>query len=353
MSNTLPERHTPAEWSPQYGVLLTWPHARSDWASILDEVEPVYIDLVYHISQYEHVLICCWNQLHHDHIVKLLEHNSVDMERIHLYSIPSNDTWTRDYGPVTTMENDHCLLLDFKFNGWGGKFTADLDNRITNQLNALGAFDSTPLICIDMVLEGGSIDFDGAGTLLTTSQCLLTPTRNPHLDRSQIVTRLKEIFGISRVLWLEHGSLIGDDTDSHVDVLARFCDNVTIAYTCCDDDSQAHYNELKFMETELDAFRTIDGNPYHLVPLPVPGPKHDKDGMQLPASYANFLIINKAVLVPTYNDPMDAVALERLGTCFPDREIIGINCLPLISQHGSLHCITMQLPAGILKIRHN
>jgi len=343
------ERHTPAEWSPQYGVLLTWPHAHSDWAPVLNEVEPVYIDLCCHISQHENVVICCWDQAHHDHIVKILERNSVNMERIYIYSIPTNDTWTRDYGPVTSMEKDQYLLLDFTFNGWGNKFNAKLDNCVTNQLNALGVFNTTPLVSIDMVLEGGSIDFDGEQTMLTTSRCLLTPTRNPHLNRNQIESLLKEIFGVKRVLWLEHGKLAGDDTDSHVDVLARFCDNATIAYTSCDDKTQDHYNDLNLMETELGSFRTMDGKPYRLVPLPVPGPKHNKDGMQLPASYANFLIINQAVLVPTYEDPMDTVALERLDACFPGREILGINCLPLISQHGSLHCITMQLPAGVFE----
>lgn len=343
------KRHTPAEWSPQYGVLLTWPHHQSDWASILNQVEPVYTELSSHISRYENLVICCRDQAHHDHIVKLLKHARIVMERVSLYIVPANDTWTRDYGPITVLEGNERVLLNFTFNGWGGKFNADSDNEVTRQLHALGAFNSAPLSSVDMVLEGGSIDSDGEGSLLTTSKCLLTPTRNPHLSRIQIESRLKGILGVDRILWLEHGMLLGDDTDSHVDVLARFCDNETIAYTSCNDKTQGHYNELKLMETELGSFRTTGNEPYRLVPLPVPSPKHDEDGMQLPASYANFLIINKAVLVPTYNDPMDAVALERLSSCFPGREVIGINCLPLIFQHGSLHCITMQLPAGIVK----
>ena len=341
--------HTPAEWSEQYGILLTWPHDQSDWASALNEVEPVYVDLSRHISRYENVVVCCRDRPHHDHITELLGRASVKMEKISFYIVPTNDTWTRDYGPLTTVQGDNCALMDFTFNGWGNKFDAGLDNQVTRRLHALGVFKTTPVTAIDMVLEGGSIDFDGEGTLLTTSRCLLTPTRNPDLGRQQIETRLKKLFGINRILWLEHGMLMGDDTDSHVDVLARFCDIKTIAYTCCDDRTQGHYNELRLMEGELASFTTVDNESYRLVPLPVPGPKYDEDGMQLPASYANFLIINKAVLVPTYDDPMDAVALERLGGCFPDREIIGINCLPLISQHGSLHCVTMQLPAVIFK----
>jgi len=343
------KRHTPPEWSPQYAVLLSWPHVHSDWAPLLGEVETVYTEISYHISRHENVIICCWDKTHLDHIETLLKRASVDMGRIALHTIPANDTWTRDYGPMTTMDNDNCVLLDFTFNGWGGKFNADLDNRVTNRLHALGAFNSTPVTTIDMVLEGGSIDLDGADTLLTTSQCLLTPARNPHLNRDQLESRLRHIFGVKRVLWLEHGILMGDDTDSHVDVLARFCNDKTIAYTCCDDKTQGHYHELKLMKTELESFRTIDNVPYRLVPLPVPSPKYDEEGLQLPASYVNFLIINKAVLVPTYDDPMDDVALDRLADCFPGREITGINCLPLIFQHGSLHCVTMQLPAGLVK----
>lgn len=343
------ERHTLAEWSPQYGVLLTWPHRDSDWGPVLGEVESVYTNLIYHLSCFGNVVICCQDQAHLTHVTRLLERAGADMTRISFYIIPANDTWTRDYGPLTIIEGNECVLLDFTFNGWGNKYNADLDNQVTHHLHALGAFGSVSLRHVDMVLEGGSVDFDGQGTLLTTSQCLLTPNRNPQLDRREIETCLKDNFGVCRVLWLEHGMLIGDDTDSHVDVLARFCDNKTIAYTSCNDKTQGHYDELKLMEGELASFTTASGKPYHLVALPLPAPIYDTDGLQLPASYANFLIINKAILVPTYQDPMDKVIQEKLGACFPGREVIGIDCLPLISQHGSLHCITMQLPVGIFK----
>ncbi len=332
---------------------MTWPHRHSDWASILPEAERVYIELCRHITHYEDVVICARDQDHCDHIRQLLEHSAVKMRRIHIYSIPTNDTWTRDYGPLTVLKNGKCTLLNFTFNGWGGKFANDLDNQVTDRLHALGGFGSVPLQTIDLVLEGGSIDFDGDASMLTTSRCLLTPTRNPHLGRERIESSLMEIFGIERLLWLDHGMLLGDDTDSHVDVLARFCDRETIAYTSCDDRKQGHYDELRQMEAELDSFRTAEGKPYHLVPLPVPAPKYDADGTQLPASYANFLIINGAVLVPVYEDDNDAIALERLGACFPGRDIIGINCLPLITQHGSLHCITMQLFTGISATRQD
>ena len=341
------KRQTPAEWAPQYGVLLAWPHGDSDWASVLDDVEAVYMELTFHLSRHENVIITCRDQVHQDHVVQCLQQAAVVLSRVSLQIVATNDTWTRDYGPLTIVEDDNYVLLDFIFNGWGNKFNAKLDNQATRRLHELGVFDSVALRHIDMVLEGGSVDFDGHGTLMTTSQCLLTPTRNPQLDRNRIEARLKELFGIDRVLWLEHGMLIGDDTDSHIDVLARFCDTDTIAYSSCNDEKQGHYEELKLMETELGSFRTLSGKPYRLVSLPLPSPKYDQEDLQLPASYANFLITNKAVLVPTYGDPMDAVALERLGACFPGREVIGIHCLPLISQHGSLHCITMQLPVGI------
>ncbi|MFL6647021.1 MAG: agmatine/peptidylarginine deiminase, partial [Sulfurifustaceae bacterium] len=239
------------------------------------------------------------------------------------------------------------LLLDFQFNGWGGKYAHDLDNLITRRLHEGDAFGSTSLETIDLILEGGAVEVDGSGTLLTTSRCLLAPTRNPRLAREAIEQELRDWLGLNRILWLEHGALEGDDTDSHIDTLARFCDARTIAYVTCDDPSDTHYRELKAMEAELKAFRAADGSPYRLVPLPWPRAQYDED-RRLPATYANFLIINGAVLVPTYRDPADAVALRRLGECFPGREIVGIDCLPAIAQNGSLHCLTMQLPEGVL-----
>jgi agmatine/peptidylarginine deiminase len=201
---------------------------------------------------------------------------------------------------------------------------------------------------VDLILEGGSIDSDGRGTLLTTRHCLLNPQRNPEYDCVGLEGLFGQIFGTRQVLWLDHGELEGDDTDGHIDTLARFCDEHTIAYVRCDDPQDSHYAPLREMERELQAFRDSDGRPYGLVPLPLPAPKRDEHGKRLPATYANFLIINGAVLVPVYGDAQDAVALECLAPCFPGREIVPIHCLPLIHQYGSLHCVTMQLPAGVL-----
>ena len=235
------------------------------------------------------------------------------------------------------------VLLDFTFNGWGGKFAAEKDNAVSRKLHACGAFGTTPLRTVDLVLEGGSIESDGQGTLLTTTECLLNPNRNPHLSKEQIEEQLKSELGVSTILWLEHGYLAGDDTDAHIDTLARLCPDQTIVYVACDDPTDEHFAPLKAMERELEQFAG-----YRLLPLPWPGAKYDAEGHRLPATYANYLVINGAVLVPTYNDPADLQALEVVGKAFPDREIIGIDCSTLILQHGSLHCITMQIPEGVV-----
>ena len=328
--------------------MLTWPHAHSDWAPILAAVEPVFIAIAQAVAQREKVLIACYDANHRQHVAALLQAAGLAAHRLLLHIADSNDTWARDHGPIGVTCSGETRLLDFTFNGWGGKYPADLDNRVTRRLHAAGAFGPTPLERVDLILEGGSIEVDGSGSLLTTRRCLLAPTRNPGMSQAQLEQQLGERFGITRVLWLEHGYLAGDDTDSHIDTLARYCDVNTIAYVQCDDPQDEHYTELKALESELRALRSISGEPYRLVALPWPRAKLDQDGARMPATYANFLIINDGVLVPTYNDPADAVALARMGTCFPGREIIGIDCLPLIQQHGSLHCVTMQLPEGVL-----
>lgn len=338
----------PPEWAPQSGVMLTWPHGHSDWLDVLPEVEPVYAQLAQHIASREKVLINCWDAAHAERVGCMLKTAGAYLANVMLHILPTDDTWTRDYGPITVLRDGKPVLLDFIFNGWGNKFPAPLDNLATRRIHEHRIFGAAPLLPVNLVLEGGSIDVDGHGTLLTTSQCLLTPTRNPQLSRDQIEATLKELLGVRRVLWLEHGHLIGDDTDSHIDTLARFCDPHTIAYVACDDPADEQYDDLKRMEAELQSFRDYQGQPYRLIPLPWPKPKFDDDARRLAASYANFLIINGAVLVPTYDDPADAETLARLQGCFPGRDMIGIPSLPLIRQNGSLHCVTMQLPAGVL-----
>lgn len=348
MSRIACRRYLPPEWAPQSAVQLTWPHAGSDWAPILAEVEPVFVAIAAAVTRFERLIVACHDETVRAHVIHLFKAAKLPLDLISLYLAPANDTWARDHGPITVLCQNQATLLDFEFNGWGGKFSFDLDNRITRVLHAQGAFGSAPLERVPLMLEGGSIEVDGQGSLLTTERCLLSRTRNPNLSRAQIEKQLAELLGITRFLWLQNGYLAGDDTDSHIDTLARLCDVNTIAYVSCDDPADEHYAELKAMEKELRAFRTSMGQPYRLVPLPWPRAKFDADGARLPATYANFLIINGAVLVPTYCDPADDVALKILETCFPKHSIIGIDCLPLIIQHGSLHCVTMQIPACLL-----
>jgi len=321
--------------------MLTWPRREGDFANLFDAVERNFFDIAVAIARFEnlHVNVA---ENSADLRRRLIE-AGVPADRLRVYELPNDDVWARDHGPITVIRNGRLHHLDFRFNGWGGKFAAERDDALTRRLAELGAW-AAPVESIDFVLEGGGIEVDGAGSLLTTERCLLAPTRNPKLDRAGIEAALKRSLGVERVLWLRHGDLLGDDTDGHIDTIARFCDQRTIAYQSCDDASDPHHAELAAMAAELAALRTRDGAPYRLVPLPLPQVIHDEDGHRLPAGYANFLIINGAVLVPVYRDPGDAVALDRLAACFPHREIIGIDCRALIHQYGSLHCVTMQIP---------
>jgi agmatine deiminase len=341
-------RRLPAEWEPQSGVQLTWPHRHGDWAPWLEQVEPVFVEIALHICAREKLLLVCYDAEHQQHVLALLRARGVDLTTVQSHVLASNDTWARDHGPISILEDGKPKLLDFTFNGWGQKFDAQLDNQLTAGLDKLAAFHHTTVETIDMVLEGGGIETDGEGTLLTTASCQLSPMRNPTLSREMIEQRLTEAFGVGRFLWLQHGHLEGDDTDSHIDTLVRFADPATLVYVACDDPNDSHYADLKAMEAELQAFRQADGEAYSLVPLPWPAPIHNQDGKRLPASYANYLIINGAVLVPTYRDAADEQALEILRRCYPGHQIIGIDCLPLIYQYGSLHCVTMNYIDGIL-----
>ena len=307
-----------AEWEHQSMVQLTWPHEGTDWAPILDEITAVYKEMAREIRKREPLLI-------------------VD-------SIPHNDTWARDHGFITTEETSFdqkskaLVLLDFCFNGWGEKFEATLDNQINKRLYEQGLVKGIYEDHLDFVLEGGSIESDGKGTVFTTECCLMAPHRNQPLTKEEIEDRLKEWLGAERIVWLQHGSLIGDDTDGHIDTLVRICPNDTLLYTGSDDD----HPDLAEMERELQKLRTLDGKPYRLLKLPLPRPIYD-DGDRLPATYANYLVLNGAILVPTYNQPdLDEEAMRIVGQAFPDREIVGIDCRAVIKQHGSLHCCTMQ-----------
>lgn len=337
------QKRLPAEWEDQDGVLLAWPHEDSDWAPVLEQVEPVFAQIAAAVSRFEKVLLVVQDE---ERVKGFLSRAGAHLDRVYFASIPVNDTWSRDFGPITVYQGKVPLILDFGFNGWGLKFASHLDNQITRKLFQKRIFGKTLLKTLGMILEGGSIESDGRGTILTTSQCLLSPNRNPHLSRGKVEKKLYKWLGAQKVLWLDYGYLAGDDTDSHIDTLARLCPDHKIAYVACDDPQDEHYQELLKMRGQLESFISHRGSPYTLYPLPWPKAVVDEEGQRLPATYANFLIINEAVLVPLYEDPKDEEALKVMKDIFPDREIVGINCRPLILQHGSLHCVTMQIPKG-------
>ena len=335
----------PAEWEPQAAILIAWPNADTDWAERLAGVEETYIALVAAITRFQRVVICVADDDVETYAEMRLRSNRVDMDRVRFVTVPYDDTWLRDSGPITLRDGDGFRLLDFRFTGWGGKFEASRDDLLVERLSGMGIFSKNARQSIDFALEGGAIDTDGAGTLLTTWQCL--HERHPDASREALTAKLAGWLHQDRVLWLDHGYLEGDDTDAHVDTLARFAAPDAIVFQACDDPGDSHFAELQAMAAELAALRTVDGRPYRLFPLPWPQPILDQ-GRRLAASYANFLIVNGAVLMPAYGDPADAQAAVVMQQAFPDREIVQVPCRPLIWQNGSLHCLTMQLPAGLV-----
>lgn len=338
----------PAEWFPQSGVQLTWPHAETDWRDMLDDVRECYVRMAFEIATRERLLIVTPEPEQVEALLRQRLPGRV-FDNIRWCRCNTNDTWARDHGFLTLLTENGPALLDFRFNGWGMKFAANFDNCINRRLIEQGLLHGSYTNRLDFVLEGGSIESDGRGTLLTTAECLLAENRNEYLNRQEIEDRLKYTLHAERVLWLEHGYLAGDDTDGHVDMLVRLCPNDTIAYVQCTDEQDEHYTELKAMEDELRAFRTLEGLPYRLITLPMADAIYEDD-FRLPASYANFLVLNNAVLMPTYAQPAnDNLAAERLQQAFPKHDIIGIDCRVLIRNHGSLHCSTMQFPIGVLK----
>ncbi|NDW10500.1 agmatine deiminase family protein [Dysgonomonas sp. 520] len=336
----------PPEWYPQDAVMLTWPHKESDWHYMLDEITECFRKLAGEILKEQRLIVVAPDE-------KIVTDALKDIAlsgNLQIVVLPSNDTWARDHAPVSVFINNKPVLYDFTFNGWGLKFAANYDNQINRGLFAKNIFETDVRYenKKNFVLEGGGIESDGKGTLLTTSECLLSPNRNPYLTKQEIEDYLISVFGLKRVLWLDHGYLAGDDTDSHIDTLARFCDEHTIAYVKCEDEADEHFGSLQKMEEQLKEFTDYQGQAYNLIPIPMADTVME-DGERLPATYANFLIMNKVVLMPTYNSPKDDIAKKQLEKAFPSRKIVGVDCLPIIKQHGSLHCVTMQFPKGFIK----
>lgn len=337
-------KRLPAEWEPQSATLLTWPHALGDWGSDYHSVEQVFIAITKAIATQQTVVISTYDNAHEKDILKKLQAQHVNMSAVVCFLAPSNDVWARDHGPITVLDGNRAIQCDFTFNAWGGKYPANLDDKIPERLFQSRVLTGYDYQKIDFILEGGSIESDGKGTLLTTSQCLHNQQRNSGLSQFEIESKLTTFLGVDRYLWLDHGYLLGDDTDGHIDTLARFFNEETIGYVSCEDENDIHYQPLKAMYQTLKGFKTRSGKPYRLVSLPLPSAIYDKDHHRLPATYANFLITNTQVLVPIYQDKHDAEVLTLFNQHFPQREIIGIDCRAVIEQFGSLHCLTMQIP---------
>ncbi len=336
----------PAEWEQDGAVLLAWPHAATDWADMLPEVQSCYADLIRAIIPYHKVVLISPDTFATRDVL-----GEIDPSRIFFVEMPTNDTWTRDYGPLTIIDSDGGYkALDFCFNGWGMKFAACHDNLVNARLKERSLISAPMLNCRDFVLEGGGIESDGNGSLMTTSICQLSPNRNAALSRAEIERRLLDAFGASQVLWVGHGYLAGDDTDSHIDTLARFAPNDSIIYVGCDDPADEHYAELNAMKEDIQSFTTPDGRPFNLFELPLPDPIYDPDGERLPATYANFLATPRVVIMPVYGQPRkDMLARQILAVAF-SRPVVTVDCRALIRQHGSLHCATMQMPEQILAL---
>ena len=357
----------PAEWEPQSAIMLTWPHADTDWKQYLRQITNTYLELSEIITRFEHLLVVT-PIVESTHKMLSERLSPEQMKRVLLFEIDSNDTWARDHGPITLIsrnkQNSFIVpihLLDFKFNGWGEKFAWQKDNAINLQLYYQGAFDAALENHTGFVLEGGSIESDGKGTIFTTSQCLLAPHRNQPFTKDDIDRQLKNFFHARQVEWLDHGNLIGDDTDGHIDTIVRVAPHDTLLYVGCDDPEDEQYEDFQALEKQLQKLFTFEGYPYRLLKLPMPDAIYDEgdrlttdknsQGDRLPATYANFLILNGAVIYPTYNQPeKDEEAKRQIQLAFPDREIIGVDSLTIIRQHGSIHCLTMQLPKGAVRI---
>lgn len=340
-----------AEWEEQDAVIVSWPHIDTDWDYMLDEVDDCYKKMVSAIIKYEDVIILTPQE---ERVAQLTKDIKSETNKIHIIKIDTNDTWVRDYGPISLeLESDSKkikCIADFTFNGWGMKFASNKDNLINRCLYLSRSFasDVSMLNRLILVLEGGGIETDGLGTLMTTKSVIFEPNRNAGFSENDISNIISETLGANRIHMLSHGYLEGDDTDGHIDTLARFISPDTIAYVSCDDENDIHFHELKEMEKELQNLKDINGCNYNLIPLPLPKPIFDEDGNRLPATYANFLFVNGAIILPIYNQFYDDIVIERLKKAVPDKDIVPVDCNALIKQHGSLHCATMQIPKGFI-----
>jgi agmatine/peptidylarginine deiminase len=327
-------KHLIAEFERQSFTQIIFPHKKSDWVEYLEEAERNFVEIINAVTKYQNCLVVC------DDIAKV-KAKLQKSKRLLFVEYTSDDTWARDCSALCVKDAHKSKLLDFTFNGWGDKFEATKDNAMNQNIHKCY---KNEMHSIAFILEGGAVESNGEGLLLTTSECMLNKNRNKNLSKEQITEQLKESFGATNILYLNHGYLAGDDTDSHIDTLVRFIDTSTLMYVSCRDREDEHYRELKLMEEELKVF----AKEYNLTLIALPfSSKVEFEGERLPATYANFLFVNGAVLVPTYGVKEDKEALEIFEKTFSDREIVAIDCQTLIKQHGSLHCVTMNFASGI------
>lgn len=327
-------KRLPAEWEESSFIQLVYPPIQSDWKDYFDEIQCYYDNLIETITKYEDLLLVVENEE--------LKQKFANNKKVFCEVYKTNDTWARDTSAITIYEDNKPLLLNFNFDGWGNKFDARLDNAMTKSISKKY---SQNIKDIDIVLEGGAIESNGEGIILATTEAVLNPNRQ-ELSREDANNIFINEFGAKKILWIENGYLSGDDTDSHIDTLARFIKSDTIAYVKCDDINDEHYEALKKMEEEIKSFTDLNGEKFKLVELPFVNPKY-YDDERLPATYANFLFVNGALLVPIYDDINDDIALNNLQKALPNLEVKGIESTILTRQHGSLHCISMQFPKGV------
>lgn len=330
----------PAEWMPHQATWISWPHKRESWPGKFEPVEPVMAKFVATMAASELVRINVLDEAHERHVKAILD-GKVPAANVRFHRFRTNDAWCRDHGAIfVTNRQRELLALDFQFNSWGGKYPPfDLDNAIPPQMaEALGVQCQS----VDMVLEGGSIEVNGAGALLTTEQCLLNPNRNPSMSRSDIEQQLREKLGVQQIIWLGDG-IVGDDTDGHIDDLTRFVAEDTVVTVVESNRSDENHDALAENRERLDAIRLDDGRPLKVIELQMPRPV-EFEGDRLPASYANFYIGNTRVVMPSFNDPADEPNRRALAQCFPGREVVAIDCTDLVLGLGTFHCLTQQVP---------
>ncbi len=334
------------EWARQDAVILVWPHCHSDWNNQLDAIENTYAEMSRYIARHQKLILVAYDQAHLLHIQETLTHQEIKQENILVISAPTNDTWVRDYGPITVKSDSEIILLDFDFDAWGGKYTHDKDNAFNQQLK-LHLNNDLSSQKINFVLEGGNLEVNNSGTLLVSSSCFKRKALKQHTPLTTLERDLEYWFGCNRILWINDVVLIGDDTDGHIDTLVRYCTDDVFVYSASVNHSDPNSESLNSLAQQLKSIKRNESAISELVPLPLPKPIFN-GGYQLPATYANFLITNEYVLVPVFNDPQDNYALKTIDSLFPTHEIIDIESNALIQQFGGIHCATMQIPEGCL-----